>query len=169
MTGVLINPYVFGVGGGASKSAGAVTLSGTLGSPNLATRTITGTARAGWRFEADKETYRRQGTWTNFNENWLDGAGAVADYEIRATKESGDDPDSGGLDIWLSLAGNRAWEIANSANGTMKECVLKIEIRDANTLTIRDTGYYKIYAEDSGGGGTTITATSLTIETGITL
>lgn len=159
-------------GGSATRripgSAYTIQLQGTLGSPILATRTATGTARAGWRFNGTLlnggGTYdRRQGTWAYYSD-WAvpTSPDPSASYDIRATRQSGSETSltTGNLNTWENLATTREYSIDNAVDGTTKDMVIKVEIRDTATQTIRATGYYKIEAIDSGGTTTTTTTTS---------
>lgn len=60
--------------------------------------------------------------------------GAVADYQVRATKTSGTSP-SGTLATWLGLGTSRAWTLS----GTGVTCNLTVEIRDVATSTVQAT------------------------------
>lgn len=161
-------PFPF-VGGASHKprAAGGITiqLEGTSGSPILATRTATGTARAGWRFNGTLlnggGTYdRRQGSWAYYSD-WAvpTSPDPSSDYDIRATRQSGSETSltTGNLNTWENLATTREYSIDNNVDGTTKDMVIKVEIRDTATQTIQATGYYKIEAIDSGGTTTTTT------------
>jgi len=133
----------------------AVTLLGTSGTPEVAAQSVVGgQADAGWRFNAAGTTNRRQGTWGGNYDDWVDtldpSPGVL--YEIRATKQSGSESalDTGNLATWEALSATVTYALSNNLqDGTTEDIVLKIEVRDAATQTIQDTGYYKISVTSS--------------------
>lgn len=71
--------------------------------------------------------------------NWVTPTSSAANYEVRATKVSGDTPNPGdALNTWLPCTSNRSWTLQLTGIGRL-DCVLTIEIRDAATQTVRDT------------------------------
>lgn len=155
----------------ASGISFVISLLGTVSTPEEATRTVTGgEAIAGWRFNADGTTDRRQGSWATGYDDWATPTGYTPgnDYQIRASKESGTETalSTGNLATWENLSSTITYELSNNAqdNSTI-DIVLKIEVRDTSTQTIQDTGYYKISCTSNSGGGTTTTTTTVTTET----
>jgi hypothetical protein len=69
--------------------------------------------------------------------------GAVADYEIRLTKNSGTDPGSGNLATWESLSSSRFWSWTRSGVGETTFTGL-LEIRRASTGLVLDSGSVSI-------------------------
>ena len=70
---------------------------------------------------------------------WLSPIVDMDDYEIRATKQSGDDPDVGSLSTWENLGTTRQWLFTA---GTTQTCVLRIEIRWTGNNVVQDTADY---------------------------
>ena len=143
-----------------------ISLLGTEPDPEEATRSTSSTAVAGWRFNADGTTDRRQGSWSAGYDDWATPTSGTPGngYEIRATLLSGDTPTTGNLSTWEALSSTITWELSNSTASTTLTCDLKIEIRDTSTQTVQDTGYYRITATKTSGG-TTTTVTTITTET----
>lgn len=145
-----------------------ISLLGTASVPEEATRTVSGsTAVAGWRFNTDGTTDRRQGSYTLGYDDWATPTGYTpgTEYEIRATRQSGSETSlsTGNLATWEALSSNIVYELSNNAqDGSTLDIVLKIEIRDTATQTVQDTGYYKI-SVTSNTGGTTTTTTATTL------
>lgn len=87
---------------------------------------------------------------TNKSVDWWYQApqtGIGASYEIRATLSSGDTPTGSALSTWLALTSSRSWSLSVS-NG-IKQCSLSVQIRDATSLTVKDTGTWTLYAEST--------------------
>jgi hypothetical protein len=147
------------------KISFTVSLLGTSGSPETASRETTGTATAGWRFNADGTTNRRQGTWGGNYDDWAlpNSPEPGSTFEIRATRQSGTETslDVGNLLTWESLSTTITYELSNGKeDNSTEDIVLKIEVRDAATQTIQDTGYYKISVKSNSSGTTTTTTTT---------
>lgn len=146
-----------------------ISLLGTASVPEEATRIVTGGgAYAGWRFNTDGTTDRRQGSYALGYDDWATPTGHTPgpQYEIRATRQSGSETVlyAGNLNTWEALSSNIVYELYNNLqNGTTQDIVLKIEIRDTATQTVQDTGYYKISVTSNAGGTTTPPTTSTTL------
>jgi len=143
-----------------------ISLLGTVSVPEEASRTVVGgTAIAGWRFNTDGTTDRRQGAWSTGYDDWATPTGYTpgTQFEIRATRDSGSETalDSGNLDTWEALTSTITYELSNNAqDNSTEDIVLLIEVRDTETQTVQDSGYYKISATSNTGGGTTGTPTT---------
>lgn len=76
---------------------------------------------------------------------WMNG-GTAANYDIRATIVSGT-VTTGTTGSWLSLSGGQSWSKTRTSNlaGT-DTVVLTIEIRDASTLSVLDSGTVQLDA-----------------------
>lgn len=72
-------------------------------------------------------------------------SGASADYQVRATLQSGSIT-SGTTGSWLSLSTGREWSISQTSFGTGSATLL-IEIRDAVTLAVLDSATVTLTAE----------------------
>lgn len=59
--------------------------------------------------------------------NWVDPAGAAADWEVRATVASGPFPD-GPLSGWVPLSTTRSWSLTRTSSGVF-ETNLTLEFR----------------------------------------
>lgn len=82
-----------------------------------------------YRVNADEEeSYAQWGgaSYIAFN-NWIVPAGMYSTHYIRATKNSGDVPDSGTLGSWEALSTARMWQLSLGGAGS-KTCNLTIEI-----------------------------------------
>ena len=128
-----------------------VILSGTSGSPNVDSDFAIhpSTAQAGWTFISTGDLTRVSGAAHNKPE-WYGQPGETTHetpdqtYYIRATNESGDNPDSGpALNTWHSL-GTRQWYWSASGGFDLSQGTLKIEIAtDSGGTNIIATGYYR--------------------------
>jgi hypothetical protein len=137
--------------GTMSLKGPAYSLSGTTGSPNVATTitTFPDDASAGWDFRLDGRVQKVEATSSFFNEGteWTDAyPGETGDTWIRATNDAGSNPDSGpALGTWHTL-GNGAtnsWRWVVTGAGT-SQGTLKIEIAtDSGGSNIVATGYYR--------------------------
>jgi Putative phage tail protein len=127
----------------------AIGLSGSTGSPNNVNDFAIdpANATAGWYFNADGTVDRFSNpTFTQFNASteWLPGGpGSPINYVIRATNNSGSNPNLGdSLNTWLALTSDRSWRWTATSPGTYSGSV-KIEIADgASPQNILATGYY---------------------------
>lgn len=77
-------------------------------------------------------------------EQWLDASYSAADFEVRATLNSGDTP-SGNLGTWNNLAATRSWTLAETSVGTLV-CSLLIEIGYAGQNVALDSASVTIRA-----------------------
>ena len=90
---------------------------------------------------------KTEGGSTTTLETWLQ-AGAAGDYEVRATKLSGDSPTGSALATWLPLSSTQAWTLTDAVNdGIPLTCTLTVEIRDTATSTVQDTASITITSE----------------------
>ena len=70
---------------------------------------------------------KTEGGSTTTLETWLQ-AGAAGDYEVRATKLSGDTPTGSALATWLPLSSTQAWTLTDAVNdGIPLTCTLTVE------------------------------------------
>lgn len=81
-------------------------------------------------------------------ENWLI-TGVGADYDIRATLQSGTNPTTGTMGTWLNLGTSRTWQNTAIA-GTNLSSVFLIEIRNATTLVVLDSATIDIEVQNGG-------------------
>lgn len=73
--------------------------------------------------------------------------GVAADYQIRATVQSGETP-SGTLNTWMTADADYSWALSETTNeSAISFCTLRIEIRNATTLLVLDYGDISILAE----------------------
>lgn len=79
---------------------------------------------------------------------WITPQTNMSDYEIRATLDSGDTPDTGTQGSWLALSTSREWTQA-SASG-IETSSLTFEIRWTGDNTVQDTNTFVLTASDSG-------------------
>ena len=95
---------------------------------------------------------------TAYSPKWLVG-GSSAQYEMRVTRTSGDNPNAGdSLGVWLSMSTNRAWICwVGSNQKKIISCYIKVEVRVKSTQVIVATATnIRLIAEvnySSGGGG----------------
>lgn len=132
------------------------TLSGTTGSPNVASHATTSPAdaEAGWIFNIDGTVDRDDNgsvaQWQDGVE-WTDEQDTpTVDMWIRATNDAGDNPSSGpALATWHKLQGTseavRTWLWEETTNGFASTAgTIKVEIStDSGGVTIVATGYYR--------------------------
>ena len=81
-----------------------------------------------------------EGTWTTPQTN-------ISQYEIYATLDSGDTPDSGTQASWLALSTTRTWLLLG--NPSAKACQLTFNIRWTGDNSEQDTGTVTLTASDS--------------------
>jgi hypothetical protein len=125
----------------ATQAAGLATptVSFTPSGTQTASASGTSSASATFTLQADGDysinAVGDSGDWVNSKDN-LDGN----DFEVRATKVSGDNLDSG-IGTWFSLNNNIIYELSNSTVNTTKTGTYDIQIREkadtSNTATIR--------------------------------
>lgn len=90
-----------------------------------------------------------QGAITTSFETWL-LSGAAADYEVRATLDSGDTP-AGTLDTWLALSSTRSWSLEDATDdATALTCGLTIEIRLVSSGVVQDIATVTITSNKLG-------------------
>ena len=129
-------------GGGAVGGSGSVTLINvTVDSQNGG-----GNASASWRIDSDGYMYEGyNGTYFATNQ-WT--ADAVANYEVRATVDTGSTPTGSATATWLACSSDRDWTVTDTTfDELVKSSNLTIEVRDAATATVRATCYIDLYAE----------------------
>lgn len=81
--------------------------------------------------------------------DWLNAAGAVANYEARATVLSGT-LSSGTTGAWLNLATSRSWTLTKGGGSAgIVNASFTLEIRDATTLAVLATATIDLSAEVS--------------------
>ena len=133
--------------------AGIATLSGTSGSPNVSSVSVTdpSDATAGWRFKSDGSVQRRIGTggfspWMPSVEWFNSEPGST--YYLRATANAGDAPTLGTLNTWISLATDPQYDWEHTTPAGTKDGSVKIEIAtDSGGTNIVATGYYGGFAD----------------------
>jgi hypothetical protein len=64
-------------------------------------------------------------------ETWLN-SGVAADYDVRATLQSGTSPSGSALATWLNLASGSSWSLTRGSLGVVS-CVVTVEISLAGT------------------------------------
>lgn len=83
--------------------------------------------------------------------DWVrpDPPGDSGDYDIRATQTGSSGPGSrtGTLNTWLSLSSQRTWTMTRVSGFGTSTWTLNIEIRDANSLVVLDSGIYVLSAD----------------------
>jgi hypothetical protein len=78
-------------------------------------------------------------------ENWLSRPSLAANYEVRATYQSGEVP-SGTLGTWLSCNTDRTWTVSSTLG------VILVEIRSASTGAVLTSATINLTSPDPGGG-----------------
>lgn len=87
---------------------------------------------AGWKIDADSYVYTlKQATYTQ-RYQWTNGA--VADYQVRATLDSGT-LTTGTAGSWLACSSDREWTV-QAGSGASVFAYLTIEVRSASTLIV---------------------------------
>jgi hypothetical protein len=146
------NPHVlFAAGGGGGP---VITLGGGTANSSQVNPTD---AWVGWRVNRDGKVYRQQSTgdngWTYY-EDWHETPAVDAgdDYEVRFTKNSGDVVTHGvSMGVWYALSSNRQIQYEVNTMVGAKSGNFTIEIRDAATQTLQDSGVYTMSCDvDSG-------------------
>lgn len=146
----------FGVQLGSS-SGPVYTLSGTTGTPNIASdaQTSPTNAQAGWTFRTDGTVDEEEGAanFTQFQDGveWTDEQDTpTVDIWIRAQNDAGDNPTTGpSLNTWHVLQGSgeadRQWRWIEITDGFASTSgTLQIDIStDSGGSTIVATGYYR--------------------------
>lgn len=92
------------------------------------------------------------GSYTNIGWASPTSTGIGSDYEIKATKTSGNSfstPTGPTLGTWHSLSSSRQWTLSVGPNNypEIKDCTLSIQIRDSATSTVQDTATITMYVE----------------------
>lgn len=135
------------------KGGNVITLYGTTGTPIQANDFDIDPASlsAGWEFRSDGNMRREQsGGYAAYDPTPLDAwasrnpiTGIGNRYWIRATNNSGTDPDTGpALSTWHALSTTREWTWTRSSIGTTSGSI-KVEIAsDSGGTNIVATGYY---------------------------
>jgi len=90
------------------------------------------TGIAGWHLYADGSERRQKGATITAINTWLN-SGSASDYEVRATKISGQDPDEGTMESWITLGSTtKTWR--NTITGSGQEItVMSVKIRNVTT------------------------------------
>lgn len=133
-----LHQILLGVLGGVRVRISDQTSDHTVASP--------ATATAGYRLMNTGAAQKRvTGSYAAISNEWM-VTGAVADYECRATLNSGDTP-TGTLATWLALSTTRTWELSTSSG--LLTCNLTIEIRDAATTTVLDSASVTLTVESA--------------------
>lgn len=90
---------------------------------------------------------------------WLTPQTNMGEFEIKATLESGDSPDTGTIGSWETLDTTREWTLTSSTPtdpALLLSAYLKIEIRWTGNNVVQDTAYYLLSSTSlpaTGGGG----------------
>jgi hypothetical protein len=99
-----------------------------------------GTPTVGYQLNTDGKVWEKAGAsaslFADTGEVWMT-SGALANFECRATLQSGTTPNSGTLNTWLPLTTARSW--TQISGGAIVVTVLLIEIRNASTLAVLDS------------------------------
>jgi hypothetical protein len=140
----------------AAGSSDTITLSGTSGSPNVATdiEFSPTDALASWSFLSDGTVDKVTGGQFQAGTEWNDAQPTPsATYYIRAQLDADDAPDTGPtLGSWHALSTTRTWEWieTRNTNGPTRTSAgtLQIDIAtDSGGTNIVATGYYRGLAE----------------------
>lgn len=124
-----------------TATSGADSEKVTLGGAALTDTSSSPTdAEVAYKVDSDGDEYSYEGTGGTYASlgTWL-LAGAAGDYDVRMTKNSGDNPTSGNLSTWEALSVDRAWVWTQSAVGT-KTANCTVEIRENATGTVYASG-----------------------------
>ncbi len=107
-------------------------------------------ARAEWGLYGDGKEKKKLGTASYvIIADWLI-SGALADYDVKCTVNSGTTPSGSANGSWLNLATFRYWYLTDTSSiGGVITCNLTIEIRNAITTTVIDTATVILKAQES--------------------
>lgn len=105
------------------------------------------TATSGAEVRNDGRLYELRSASPLEQEQWVIPNNLAANYEVRATWISGSTPSGSALGSWLGCETSRSWSITTSVIATS---VIKLEIRDKATQTIRAFANYSFEAEALG-------------------
>ena len=89
-------------------------------------------------------------------EAWL-SSGSTANYDVRATFQSGTSPSGDALSTWLNCATSRAWSVSSSTNNTTISSQFLVEIRLTSTGITQASATITLSATKQSGGGSTMT------------
>jgi hypothetical protein len=82
-------------------------------------------------------------------ETWLPSGQSAASYQVKAALISGTAPIGDTLGTWLSCSVSRDWS-ESATLGHLKECVIRVSIRDAaSPNTVRTTADITISADNT--------------------
>jgi hypothetical protein len=98
-----------------------------------------GTAIARYELQSDGDIERTVSSTTSDIGDWITPKINMANYEVRATLNSGDTPSGSALNSWLSLGTTRNWALIESGAGSSSSCSLNVEIRRASDGTVLDS------------------------------
>lgn len=105
-----------------------------------------GVRTATFRLGSDGVVYHGDNGSYSASYTWCNAPGDPADYEARATFDSGDMP-SGTLGSWLALTANRDWSVSDSIADGPTFAVIIVEIRNAITQVVLDSATINLTAE----------------------
>jgi hypothetical protein len=117
---------------GARSQFGLSGVTITLTTPASVTYNSGGilSAVAGYSVSSDSFVYRAAnalGTYSQF-ERWAGVGATPANYDVRATLNSGTSPAGSAVGSWLQLNADRTWSLTSSPGNT-QTCNLTVEIR----------------------------------------
>lgn len=133
-------------------SSNTITLSGTSGSPNVASATAISPDNcfAEWILQTDGTIDKNTTTGSSQFQTGIewdsDQPTPAATYYVRATADTGDAPTSGsGTGTWLALTTQRTWRWTEVRNGFFSKIgAVKLEIDTVGDgSNIVATGYYR--------------------------
>jgi hypothetical protein len=141
---IVDNPYTSHP---AAAGGPVITLGGGAASRSVTQPTD---AWTGWRVDRDGKVYRQ--SWTS-DTNWIDhedwhdtpAVDAGDDYEVRFTKNSGDVATGATMGVWYALTADRQIQYSETGMAGSFSGNFTIEIRDAATQTLQDSGVYTMY------------------------
>jgi hypothetical protein len=107
---------------------------------------------AGYTLLSSGQAQRRTGAtgspfYINIAGEWLI-SGLSTDFDVMATLVSGTSPSGSAVGSWLNLGTSREWRLTSGAAGTLFNCVLTVQIRNAVTLAVLDTATIEIEASN---------------------
>lgn len=108
---------------------------------------------AGILFSSDGSYYRYRYGVPIFDSYWLNPQTNMGEYEIRATLNSGDTPDTGTIGSWEALSTSRQWTLTEETLDASETCELLIEIRWTGDNEVKDSATYTLTANNPIGGG----------------
>lgn len=112
----------------------------------VATTVNPGDATARWGLESDGDTVEQLNAVQSDIGDWITPKTNMANYEVRATLNSGTTPSGSSLGSWLVLNNTRSWQLLRTSIGLV-QCQLFVEIRRASDGTVLDSATINLTAE----------------------